>query len=104
MSKTVRPILEALFAHRGEPGQLVAFDWRLVRKNGRPFLLLPQHSADIRTGLYLYSAQRQRAKIWRALLPAMIRMPVASLFERVSFQADTASEMMRFMAQQSGIR
>ena len=103
MSKTVRPILEALFAHRGEPGQLVAFDWRLVRKNGRPFLLLPQHSADIRTGLYLYSAQRQRAKIWRALLPAMIRMPVASLFERVSFQADTASEMMRFMAQQSGI-
>ena len=103
MSKAVRSIIEALFAHRSEPGQWVAFDWRLIRKTGRPFLLLPQNPRDIRTGLNLYSAQRRRAKIWRAWLPAMIRMPLANFFEPIHFQANTASEMMQFMAQQSGI-
>ncbi len=102
MPHTVRPIIEALFAHHGNPGQRVTFDWRLIRRNGRPFLLLPQDSAGIRTGLNLYSAQRRRAKIWRALVPAMIRVPLANFFERIRFQADTASAMMQFMAQQSG--
>jgi len=103
MSKSVRPIIEALFASSGQPGQPVAFEWWLMRRKGRPFFLLPRSAAVARTGLNLYSAQRRQAKIWRALLPVLLPTPAANFFERVRFQADTGSEIMQFMARQAGV-
>ena len=39
---------------------------------------------NVRVGLELYSAQRRRAKIWRAFLPLLFKTPAASLFGRES--------------------
>ena len=102
MSKTVQPIVEAVFAPGGEISRPVNFQWRLIRRKGRPFLLLPPRLTEIRAGLNLYSAQRRPAKIWRALLPVMFQTPAVKVFERIQFQADAASPIMQFMAEQAG--
>lgn len=103
MSKTVRPIIEELFASAEPLGQPVSFSWRLIRKKGRPFMLLPSNLAGARAGMNLYSAQRRVAKFWRVLLPWLLQTPAANFFERIQFAADANSEMMRFIARQTGI-
>ena len=104
MFRTVLPSIEALFAGpKKTPGTPLDFEWRLVRRKRRPFLLLPDTAADARVSLALYSAQRRRAKIWRALFPLLFRTPAAFLFDRVRLRADTSSEMIQFLAQQSGV-
>jgi len=102
MSKTVHPILEALFAGAEPSRQPVNFSWRLIRRKGRPLILLPPGLAAARTGLNLYSAQRWQAKLWRALLPLILQTPAAKLFEATHFEADATSEIMQFMARQMG--
>ena len=73
MFRTVLPSIEALFASDGHPRQPLRFDWRLIRRKRRPFLLLPTTMKNVRVGLELYAAQRRRAKIWRAVLPLLFR-------------------------------
>jgi len=101
--RTVLPTIEVLFASDGRPRQPLQLDWRLIRRKGQPFLLLPTTMKNVRVGLELYAAQRRRAKIWRALLPLLFKTPAASLFERVYFEADAGSEIMQFLARQSGM-
>jgi hypothetical protein len=103
MFHAVLPAIETLFASEGPPRQPVHFDWWLIRRKGRPFLLLPATMTDAWVGLELYSAQRRRAKIWRAFLPLLFKTPAASLFDRVHFEADAGSEIMQFLARQSGL-
>lgn len=103
MFRVVLPTIETLFAGEGRPRQPVHFAWRLIRRRRRPFLLLPTSMKNVRVGLELYSAQRRRAKIWRAVLPLLFRTPAASLFERVHFEADAGSEIMQFLSRQSGV-
>ena len=103
MFRTVLPTIEVLFASDGRPRQPLQLDWRLIRRKGQPFLLLPTTMKNVRVGLELYAAQRRRAKIWRALLPLLFKTPAASLFERVYFEADAGSEIMQFLARQSGM-
>ena len=102
MSKTVRPIIEALFTGSGH-AQPVTFEWRLICRRGRPFMLLPGGLKAARTGLNLYSAQRRRAKIWRNCLPVLLQTPLAGFLERISFDADGSAEIMQFLAQQAGV-
>jgi hypothetical protein len=103
MAKSIQPLIETLFRAENPSGRRLVFHWRLVQRQGRPLLLLPEDSMDLRTGLELYSAQRRRAKIWRAMLPKIIRSPAASLFRRIRFEADANSEFVRFLAEQSGV-
>jgi hypothetical protein len=103
MPQTVQAVLETLFASPGEIREPVTFDWRLIRRKGRPLLLLPLNARSARTGLTLYSAQRRLARIWRALLPGLLRTPAAGLFKRVRVRAAAASELMQFLAQQAGV-
>jgi hypothetical protein len=103
MSKTVYPIIETLFASPGQMREPVTFDWRLIRRKGKPFMLLPSRLTNARAGLKIYSAHRLRAKIWRAFLPLLLRTPSTSLFERIQFEADAGSEIMQFLARQSGV-
>jgi len=103
MFRIVLPTIKTLFVGSGRPRQTVHFDWRLIRRKRQPFLLLPIETPNMRVGLKLYSAQRRRAKIWRALLPLLFRTPAASLLERVHFEADAGSEIMQFLARQSGV-
>lgn len=103
MAHNVLPILSALFSSRGKRRQPVDFEWRLIYRYRRPFLLLPAARADALAGLKIYSAQRSRAKIWRSLVPLLFKLPTARLFQRIHFQADAASEIMQFMAQQAAL-
>jgi hypothetical protein len=102
MSKRIHPIIAALFTGPGR-SQPVAFEWRLISRHGRPFLLLPRGLAATRTGLCLYSAQRLRAKIYRKIVPTLLQSPLARFFERIQFQADASADILQFMAQQVGI-
>jgi len=103
MFRVVLPTVQTLFASEGQLRHPVHFDWRLIRRKRRPFLLLPVAMSDVRVGLELYSAQRRRAKLWRAVLPVLFETPAASLFERVCFEADASSEVMQFLARQAGV-
>jgi hypothetical protein len=102
MSKRIHPIIAALFTGPGR-SQPVAFEWWLISRHGRPFLLLPRGLAATRTGLCLYSAQRLRAKIYRKIVPTLLQSPLARFFERIQFQADASADILQFMAQQVGI-
>ena len=102
MSKTVRPIIEALFTGTSR-SQPVNFSWRMISRRGRPFMLLPGGFHSARTGLNLYSAQRRRAKIWRKLLPALFQTPFAGFFEHIHCPSDTSAEIVQFMAQQADL-
>jgi hypothetical protein len=103
MFDDITPFLKILFSKEVPSGRMVEFEWWLIRRKGRPFLLLPTTSAESHVALELYSAQRRRAKIMRALLPLLLKTPAAFLLRRVRIQVDTASELIQFMARQSGV-
>lgn len=103
MFNEVTPFLKIMFSSEATPRQPVEFEWWLIRRNGRPFLLLPTSPADAQNALQLYSAQRLHAKIKRAVLPLLLNTPAAYFLPRVRIQADAASELVQFMARQSGV-
>jgi hypothetical protein len=103
MSQTIHPTIAGVFLDRQPPVQPLDFSWRLIRRRQRPFLLLPADARNGSVGLELYSAQRRRAKIWRAAMPLLLQTPAAAFFHRFSFRADAAAEIMRFLAEQSGV-
>ena len=103
MAKSIQPLIETLFHAEKPSGKKLVFRWRLVSRQGRPLLLLPEDGMDLRVGLELYSAQRRRAKIWRAALPKLIHSPAASFFQRLSFEVDVGSEFVQFLAEQVGV-
>ena len=103
MSQSIQPVIAELFLNEKPSGRPIDFEWRLIRRMQRPFLLLPASAMNVRVSLELYSAQRRRAKIWRATLPLLFKTPAAAIFQRVHFQADDGSEIVRFLSEQSGV-
>jgi len=103
MSKAVHPIITDLFLAEKEPGNLCRFSWRLIWRRRRPFLLLPVSGIDVRVSLQIYSAQRRRAKIWRSIIPVLLNTPAAVIFQRIHFEASQNSEIIKFLAEQSGV-
>ena len=103
MFKNVLPAITALFPSAKPSCQPVNFSWRLVRRNKRPFLLLPEKNSGASDGFELYSAHRPLAKLWRSLIPLILRTPLAKCFGRVAIEADADSEFIQFLAQQSGL-
>ena len=103
MFKNILPAITALFAGAKPCRQPVNFSWRLVRRKKRPFLLLPEKSGSASDGFELYSAHRPLAKLWRLLVPLVLRTPLAKIFGRVAVEADAESEFMQFLAEQSGV-
>ena len=103
MSKTIQPVIAELFSNEKPTGQPIEFEWRLIRRKNRPFLLMPISGMSLRVSLGLYSAQRRRARIWRSVLPLLLNTPAAAFFQRIHFPTDTSLEIMRFLAEQSGM-
>jgi len=101
--KNVLPALTALFAGAKPWRKPVKFSWRLVRRKKRPFLLLPENSDRASDSFELYSAHRPLAKLWRFMIPLLLRTPVAKFFGRVAIEADSDAEFMQFLAAQSGL-
>jgi hypothetical protein len=103
MSQTFLPAVNTLFNGVESPTQPVVFSWRLMRRKGLPLLLLPQRPCDLTVSVELYSAQRPLARMWRSLVPRLMRTPAVNFFERVSLRADAASPWMQFLGEQSGL-
>jgi len=103
MFKNVLPVITTLFTGAEPEPETVLFEWRLIRRMNKPFLLLPERSGRMSDNLALYSAQRPLAKLIRALMPLWLRTPAGKCFDRVTISADTGSAFMRFLAEQSGL-
>ena len=103
MSQPFPPNARSIFTHDGPVQEPVPFTWRSITRKGRPFLLLPDAEVDLHLGLGLYSAQRKRAKVLRAFLPMIFRSPAKIWFHQVRLEADATTDLMRFMAEQSGV-
>jgi len=97
------PDLQALFASAKPCRQPVHFSWRLVRRKKAPFLLLPEKTGRLADSFGLYSAHRPLAKLLRLLVPLIFRPWLAKFFGRIAIVADTESEFLQFLAQQSGL-
>src|ERR1700704_2619053 len=61
-------LLEGLFTGAEAGRQSIEFQWHVIRRNRRPFLLLPRARNAARVGLGLYSAHRPAARLGRSLL------------------------------------
>jgi hypothetical protein len=103
MLQKLTTAIREVFTNGAPVQQPVTFVWRSISRKGRPCLLLPDAGQDVRTDLGLYSAQRRRAKIASALLPVLFKSPAKIWFERIQLEADAATEIMQFLAQQSGV-
>ncbi len=103
MFDDVTPFLKILFANEAAPRRPMVFEWWLIRRKGRPFLLLPTSGIEPHIALQLYSAQRLHAKVKRALLPFLLKTPAAALLSRVRMEVDADSEFVQFLARQSGV-
>jgi hypothetical protein len=103
MLHRVVTLIDTLFHTEKPSGKTLTFNWRLVTRHGRPLLLMPEDSMEPEIALGLYSAQRRRAKIWRAMLPKLFRSPARIFFKRVTFKVDVESSFIKFLAEQSGV-
>lgn len=103
MSKNVPSAIARLFRAEKSPGRCRDFTWRLIRRRQRPFLLLPTAKQSARISLKLYSAQRRRARLWRALLPLLFHTPAGMIFQRFACTASENSDLVRFLLEQSSV-
>jgi len=103
MPRAVRSVIARLFPNENTLGPSRLFSWLLIRRRRLPFLLLPAETISPRVSLALYSAQRWRAKIWRAALSLLLKTPAAAIFHRITLGVGERSEMMQFLAEQSGL-
>src|ERR1017187_7043592 len=89
---------EDLFAAPEGQGQRVGIEMRLLRKAGRPFLMLPSqpHAAAATTDLY--PAQTGRARVARALMRCLLRASLPLGTERVSLAISPGDEFARFLS------
>lgn len=86
---------DSLFTADGQPTRPVGM--RLVRKQGRPFLLLPADPRLARQVLELYPAQTLKARLARAALRCALtlRLPLAG--ERIRVPVSSTNEFARFL-------
>jgi len=103
MALTTQTLLARLFSNAKPSGPAPVFSWRLIRRQRRPFLLLPESAPSHQVSLTIYSAQRRRAKVWRALLPLLLRTPLARIFQRIQLPVNAQCDLVRFLAGQAGM-
>jgi hypothetical protein len=85
MTPTIPPSFwEGLFPTPAEPGQGVRVTMRLLKKGGRPFLLLPALPRPAAATMDLYPAQTSRARAAGMLLRCLLRLSLPIGTERVS--------------------
>ncbi len=91
---------EDLFA--AGQGAILPVEMRLLRKRGRPFLLLPMASRAAAESLQLYPAQTGRARVAKALLHWSLGASLPWGTERVSFAVAGDDLFVRFLMSLSG--
>ena len=90
--------LDKLFSSNGVSGPGFEVNLRLLRRAGRPFLLLPPDRREAVATLSLYAPQTARAQIVRAVLRWIIELGLGWPGESVHFQTSLDSPFVRFLA------
>jgi hypothetical protein len=98
MTIPTRPFWEELFTAPTGPGQGVRIEMRLLRKRGRPFLLLPREPGPAAATMDLYPAQTCRARVARTLLRWLLSASLPLGTERVSLTVSPADPFVGFLS------
>lgn len=75
---------------------------RLLRKGGKPLLLLPNQTRAAAAALELYPAQSLRARLAKAALHTLLRAGWAAGTERLTFELAAEGSFTRFLRIQAG--
>ena len=89
---------EELFTAPAEPGQGVRVEMRLLRRRGRPFLLLPEQPRPAAATMDLYPAQTGRARAARTLVRWLLRASLPPGTEKVSLAVSPVDPFVRFLS------
>lgn len=76
---------------------------RVLRKQGRPFLLLPAQRGPAAAALGLYPAQTAQARAARALLRGLLRAGLPAGTEAVSLTISPSDPFVRFLGSLTGV-
>ncbi len=95
---------EDLFAAPEGQGQSVRSKMRLVKKAGRPFLLLPARPRAAAATMDLYPAQSGRARLARTLLRGLLRASLPLGTETVSMAIAPGDAFVKFLSSLTGER
>ncbi len=93
---------EELFTAPVEPGRGVRVEMRLLRRRGRPFLLLPGQPRLAAATMDLYPAQTNRARAARTLARWLFRASLPLGTERVSLAVSPADPFVTFLSSMLG--
>ena len=93
---------EDLFAPPEAQGQGTRVEMRLLKKGGRPFLLLPVQPRPAAATMDLYPAQTGRARAARTVLRCLLRASLPVGTERVSCAISPADPFVRFLSSLAG--
>ncbi len=92
-----------LFGHGEGGSQAVHVDMRMIRRHGRPFLLLPRQPRAAVAVVDLYPAQTLRARVARKLLRWLLHAPVAVGTERIALRLSAEDAFVKLLASLAGI-
>jgi hypothetical protein len=98
MMPTPQNFWEGLFPAPATPGQGVRVEMRLLKKRGRPFLLLPGQPRPAAATMDLYPAQTARARAARTLLRCLLRMSLPLGTEKVSLTVSPDDPFARLLS------
>jgi hypothetical protein len=82
--------------------QRVQFEWRILSKHGRPFLLLPAEKRPALAALSLYPAQTPRARLARTLVRWLVQSGLPLGIPSVTFEADQKQPFVEFLCSLCG--
>jgi hypothetical protein len=83
-------------------GRRIRVDVQVVKKHGRPFLLLPARRRMAAAALDLYPAQTRRARTARMVLRWLLRTGAPSGTERVSLNVNPDDSFVQFLSTLAG--
>jgi hypothetical protein len=95
---TARDFWEELFPDKDAQGQGVRTEMRLLRKRGRPFLLLPGASGPAAECLSLYPAQTGRARLARKLMCWALRSSLPFGAQKVAVEIPPSHPWVEFLS------
>jgi hypothetical protein len=90
-----------LFQPASQAAAAVGFRWRVLKKAGKPFLVLPEDHTLARQGLKLYPAQSAFARAAKTLLQLALQARLSVAGEKVRLAIRRDDELLRFLAGQT---
>ena len=95
--------LTSLFSDNAQSGRGFEVSLRLLRRAGRPFLLLPREPREAVATLALYAPQTTRAQVARAVLRWPIRLSSPWPGETIRFEILSEAPFVRFLYSLPGV-